>query len=180
MEHNIGVGVIIGLLTMSSIYVWQSESFTRTQKTILLVCVVFAPLQWLGIIVFSIFHKIQLENSPERIAEKKNEEVKTKLNSTIESLRDLKQKGILSEEEYKQKTEKIEPKKCDLELKKSTEYKQLKSLLDLGVLNKDEFENKLIILQENGKDFNSLEVEKIKSITSSAIDNYLKNINQNE
>lgn len=154
MEHNIGIGVIIGLLTASSIYVWQSKNFTKTQKTILLICIVFAPLQWLGIIVFSIYNKIQLENTPERIAEKKTEEVKSKLNSTIENLKDLKQKGILSEEEFNTKVDKIEAEKSEQNLKNSTEYKQLKNLLDSGILTKEEFENKSSMLLEKEEVFN--------------------------
>lgn len=165
MEHSIGVGAIIGLITATSIYVWQSKSFTQTQKTILLICIVFAPLQWLGIIVFSIYNKMQLENSPEKIAEKKSEAVKIKLDSTIENLKDLKEKGILSEEEYKQKTKKLESEKAEQDLKNSTEYKQLKSLLDSGVLTKDEFESKINLLKtldDNKKTTN--EKEKIKAV----------------
>src|SRR5690606_23270684 len=112
MDKNIGIGVIVGLLTVSSIYVWQSKSFTKLQKTILLICIVFAPLQWLGILIFSIYNKMKLENTPEKIAEKKIEEIKSKLDYTIENLNDLKQKGILNEEEYKQKTEKLEVEKA--------------------------------------------------------------------
>lgn len=155
MEHSIGVGAIIGLITATSIYVWQSKSFTQTQKTILLICIVFAPLQWLGIIVFSIYNKMQLENSPEKITEKKSEATKIKLDSTIENLKDLKEKGILSEDEYKQKTQKLEAEKAEQDLKNSTEYKQLKSLLDSGVLTKDEFESKILILSSNYKWKNS-------------------------
>ena len=76
---------------------------------------------------------------------------KTKLDSTIENLKDLKEKGILSEEEYKQKIQKIESEKAEQDLKSSTEYKQLKSLLDSGVLTKDEFEDKINLLKQKEK-----------------------------
>jgi hypothetical protein len=68
--------------------------------------------------------------------------LKTKLDSTIESLKDLKQKGILSDEEYKAKVEKIEIEKSEQKVKNSIGYKQLKGLFDSGVFTKDEFEEK--------------------------------------
>lgn len=176
MEHNIGVGAIIGLITATSIYVWQSKSFTQTQKTILLICIVFAPLQWLGIIVFSIYNKMQLENSPERVAEKKSEAVKIKLNSTIENLKDLKEKGILSEDEYKQKTQKIKAEKAEQDLKNSTEYRQLKSLLDSGVLTNEEFESKVDLLKQKEKTntYNNVDEESILEINSEINKKYLE------
>lgn len=176
MEHSIGVGAIIGLITATSIYVWQSKSFTQTQKTILLICIVFAPLQWLGIIVFSIYNKMQLENSPERVAEKKSEAVKIKLNSTIENLKDLKEKGILSEDEYKQKTQKIKAEKAEQDLKNSTEYKQLKSLLDSGVLTNEEFESKVDLLKQKEKTntYNNVDEESMLEINSEINKKYLE------
>lgn len=176
MEHSIGVGAIIGLITATSIYVWQSKSFTQTQKTILLICIVFAPLQWLGIIVFFIYNKMQLENSPERVAEKKSEAVKIKLNSTIENLKDLKEKGILSEDEYKQKTQKIKAEKAEQDLKNSTEYKQLKSLLDSGVLTNEEFESKVDLLKQKEKTntYNNVDEESMLEINSEINKKYLE------
>lgn len=172
MENNIGIGAIVGLLTVSSIYVWQSESFTKTQKIILLVLIIFAPLQWLGILIFSIYNKIQLENSPERIEEKKTEKLKSKLDSTIENLNDLNQKGILTDEEFQQKTAKLEAEKAEQDLKNSTEYKQLKSLLDNGILTKEEFENKINLLKNTSE--NEVDKNEIGKILNSATDNYLK------
>lgn len=172
MENNIGIGAIVGLLTVSSIYVWQSESFTKTQKIILLVLIIFAPLQWLGILIFSIYNKIQLENSPERIEEKKTENLKSKLDSTIENLNDLNQKGILTDEEFQQKTAKLEAEKAEQDLKNSTEYKQLKSLLDNGILTKEEFENKINLLKNTSE--NEVDKNEIGKILNSATDNYLK------
>lgn len=143
MMEDMLVGGMVGLLTATSIYVWRSKSFSKTQKTLLLICIIFAPLQWLGIIAFSIYNKIQFKNSPERISEKKSRETKIKLDTTIESLKNLKQKGILTEQEYMLKLEKIKLEKANEELKKSTVYIQLKNLLDSGILTKEEFENKI-------------------------------------
>lgn len=67
----------------------------------------------------------------------------------IDNLKDLKEKGILTEEEYNQKANKIESEKKEENLKNSQEYKQLKSLFDNGVLTKEEFESKIKRLSTN-------------------------------
>lgn len=142
MEHNIGVGAIVGLVVASSIYVWNNNNFSKEQKTGLLICIVFAPAQWLGILLVLAYNSNRDNNTIERKTEKK-------LDSTISNLIDLKEKGILTEEEYKSKVHKIETEKAEQYLKNSTEYKQLKSLFDSEVLTKDEFENKIQLLQKS-------------------------------
>jgi len=97
MDKNIGVGLIIGAVIGSSIYIWNSESFTKSQKSVLLICAIFAPLQWILIPLILFYNKIQKESSKEY----KNEQ---KLNTTNDNLYQLKQKGILTEEEYKAKS----------------------------------------------------------------------------
>ena len=144
MEHNIGVGAIVGLATASSFYIYKSEKFSSIQKTILLICVIFPPAQWLGILIVLAYNNFIENNSVEKIAERKNENKINTLNSQVESLKDLKEKGILTSEEYNQKVEKIEAEKAEQDLKNSTEYKQLKSLFDSGVLTKEEFESKIV------------------------------------
>ena len=144
MEHNIGVGAIVGLATASSFYIYKSEKLSSVQKTILLICVIFPPAQWLGILIVLAYNNFIENNSVEKIAEIKNENKINTLNSQVESLKDLKEKGILTNEEYNQKVEKIEAEKAEQDLKNSTEYKQLKSLLDSGVLTKEEFESKIV------------------------------------
>ena len=144
MEHNIGVGAIVGLATASSFYIYKSEKFSSIQKTILLICVIFPPAQWLGILIVLAYNNYIENNSVEKIAERKNENKINTLNSQVESLKNLKEKGILTNEEYNQKVEKIEAEKAEQDLKNSTEYKQLKSLLDSGVLTKEEFESKIV------------------------------------
>ena len=180
MDNNIGVGIFVGLVTASSLYVWNSESFTKNQKIYLLCCIIFFPLQWVSILVILAYNNYKIENSPEKLAEKKSEEVKTKLDSTIDNLRDLKQKGILTDEEYSQKVEKLEAEKTEQDLKNSTEYKQLKSLFDSGVLTKDEFESKVDKLKNiEPKAVNEEEVLKINSeINKTYIQNY--SINKEE
>jgi len=72
---------------------------------------------------------------------------KRNLDETISNLTDLKNKGILTEEEYQTKVEKINQEQSEQGLKNSPEYKQLKSLLDSGTLTKEEFEDKVILIK---------------------------------
>ena len=48
MEHNLGVGAIVGLTFASSAFVWNSENFSKEQKTGLLICVVFSTSTMVG------------------------------------------------------------------------------------------------------------------------------------
>jgi hypothetical protein len=140
MENNIGVGLIVGLAFASSIYVWNNEKFSSVQKTILLICIIFPPAQWLGIFVVLAYNSSVESNMPERKTEKK-------LDTTISNLTELKEKGILTAEEYKTKVQKIETEKTEQSLKSSLEYKQLKSLFDNKILTLEEFENKIKLLK---------------------------------
>lgn len=142
MEHSIGIGGLVGLIIASSLYVWNSDEFTKEQKTFLLIAMVFAPVQWIGILVIKYYNNHQFENTPERKTEKK-------LDTTISNLTELKEKGILTAEEYKTKVEKIDAEKTEQNLKNSLEYKQLKSLLDSGILTKEEFDNKIQLLKKS-------------------------------
>ena len=144
MEHNIGVGAIVGLATASSFYIYKSEKLSSVQKTILLICVIFPPAQWLGILIVLAYNNFIENNSVEKITERKIENKINTLNSQVKSLKDLKEKGILTNEEYNQKVEKLKVEKAEQDLKNSTEYRQLKSLLDSGVLTKEEFESKIV------------------------------------
>ena len=149
MDHNIGTGLIVGLAIASSIYIWNSENFNSSQKTILLICIIFPPAQWLGIFIVLIYNNYIENNSVEKVTERKIEQTKTNLNSSISNLTQLKEKGILTEEEYITKIKKIEVEKTEQNLKNSTEYKQLKSLLDSGILSKEEFGKKVVLLYNN-------------------------------
>ena len=165
MEHSIGVGAIVGLTFASSIYVWNNDRFNSTQKTLLLICIIFPPAQWLGILIVSIYNSNVESNTPERKIEKK-------LDSTISNLTELKEKGILTEEEYKTKVGKIALEKTEQNLKNSLEYKQLKSLFENGILTKEEFENKIRLLQSvSEKEVDTKEINKIiKSVNNTYID----------
>jgi hypothetical protein len=142
MEHNIVVGGIVGLALASSIFVLNSINFSKVQKTGLLICIIFPPAQWLGILLVMAYNSNRDNNTIERKTEKK-------LNSSISNLIELKEKRIITEDEYKTKVEKIENEKSEQFLKNSKEYKQLKSLFDAEVLTKSEFESKIQLLQNS-------------------------------
>ncbi len=69
--------------------------------------------------------------------------------SNFDSLSNLKEKGILTQEEYNEKTKILNQEILETKIKESEEYRQLKSLFELGVLTKEEFENKVKLLSNN-------------------------------
>ena len=80
MENNIGVGLIVGLVIASSLYVWNSKDFTKEQKIFLLVCIIFPPSQWVFILIILAYNKNKENNSEEKIFERKIEKNKIILN----------------------------------------------------------------------------------------------------
>lgn len=46
MDKRIGIGIIVGLTIWSSLYIWNTDKYSKLQKAILLPCMAFAPLQW--------------------------------------------------------------------------------------------------------------------------------------
>jgi len=146
MNSDVAVGLLIGAVIGTSTYVWKSNNFTKEQKTLLFVCIIFPPLQWLLILLLLLYNNFKSNNTPQKINEKTLDKNKSNLNSSIDNLTDLKMKGIITDSEYNEKVKNIEAKKSELDLLNSKEYKQLKSLLDSGILMKDEFESKIGIL----------------------------------
>lgn len=149
MDSNLLVAVIITLVTVSSIYLWQSDRFNKAQKTLLLLCFVFPPLQWIMILIVIYYNKYKTENTPEIRDVKIYEALKTKLNSSINNLKDLKEKGLLTQKEFNSKVEKIQTEKTNTDLKNTTEFRQLQNLFNDGILTKDEFESKINILNSS-------------------------------
>jgi uncharacterized membrane protein YhaH (DUF805 family) len=139
MDKRILVGIIFGLTIASTSFVWKSEKFTKSMKIILTVFTLFPPLQWALIVLVLIFKSFDSFNSD-------SENKLRKSKSSIIDLIDLKNKGLISEVEFKQKVEKLEADKIDVKLEQSIEYKKLKSLLDSGILTELEFKSKTKLL----------------------------------
>ncbi|WP_269235675.1 WG repeat-containing protein [Flavobacterium flavigenum] len=143
MDKGVGVSILVGLTIASSIYVWEHKYFSKLEKTVLLLCIVFPPAQWLGILGILIYYNYKVKNSPAIVKERN---AKTKLETSINNLTDLRNKEILTDEEYNQKVAKIKTEKAQQDIQNSKEYKQLKSLLDSGILTNEEFESKITLV----------------------------------
>lgn len=131
-----GVGLIIGLVFGTTLYVWNSERFNKTQRIVLSVFILFPPLQWASILLILIYNYFINQSKPQ-----------VKLNSAKEDLTELKNKGIITEEVYNEKISKIDEKISKEDILETKEYKQLKRLFDSGIFTKEEFENKIDILK---------------------------------
>ena len=66
----------------------------------------------------------------------------SKYNDNYEILKDLHKKGILTDDEYYEKSAKLKSETLQSEIKQTPEYKKLKSLYNNGILTEEEFINK--------------------------------------
>lgn len=155
MEHNPLFGGIVGLTTASCIYIWKSERFNKAQKTFLLLCFFFPPLQWIMILVVIYYNNEIYKKTKEFTKELSNITENKKIDVSKSNLKELKDSGIISEEEYKVKIEQIENQKNELSISNSKEYAQLKSLLELDILTKAEFDSKVELLKEKKSNVNT-------------------------
>lgn len=116
-----------------------------------LACIFLSPI--IGIIITLLSKKnektlkSEIENSLGKVNEINAKELKTNLNSSINILTDLRDKGILTDEEYYQKAAKIKAEEAKQDIQNSFEYKQLQSLRDSKVLTSEEFEIKIKLLE---------------------------------
>lgn len=160
------IGGLTGALLSILYYVWNSNNFTKKQRIFLLICIIFPPAQWFSIIIILIYNKYKLENSAEMVSNRKLEKNKIELKLSIEDLLDLKIKGILTDNEYKEKVANIESQRIEAEFTNSTQYKQLKKLFENDYLTKNEFENKVKLLQNDEKLKNALKSDNPKNTDS--------------
>ena len=100
MDKSIGVGLIVGGVIASSLYVYQSDKFTKAQKAFLLICIIFPPLQWVSILIILGINNYRKQNSPEVLREKQTVKETNSFDDRIKSLKELKDKELLTEEEY--------------------------------------------------------------------------------
>ncbi|CAM4083663.1 Hypothetical transmembrane protein [Flavobacterium branchiophilum] len=148
VEHEIYIGLIVGLIFATTVYVWESKDFSQNQKIFLTICAICAPIQWFLILIFSISNSNNYKNSAEYNAKKINNEYNLSLDTSQKNLVELKEKGLITELEFSEKNDKIVKDKIKNLLINSIEYKQLKSLFDNNLLTQIEFENKKNILEE--------------------------------
>ncbi|WP_139856793.1 SHOCT domain-containing protein [Aequorivita sinensis] len=143
MDKDIGVGIIVGLTIATSLIAYNSKSFSQAQKTYLLICIVFPPLQWLSMIIIAIYNSYASQNSPEAVENKKIKQESDNTHKQIENLKDLRDQNILTKEEFDEKVKTINISMQEKELKQTSEYKKLKELFDNGILSQAEFKNKV-------------------------------------
>ena len=91
MDKSIGVGLIVGGVIASSLYVYQSDKFTKAQKAFLLICIIFPPLQWISILILLGINNYRIQNSPEVLKEKQVIKEANSFDDRIKLLKELKQ-----------------------------------------------------------------------------------------
>jgi hypothetical protein len=138
MDNGIGVGILVALTFTSTIFILQSNYFTKSQKIILGILFIFPPAQWILGIIIGFGNKYKDSTIGFKIDSAKK---------STQELRKLKEFGVISEQEYKEKSERIINKKQDEFFLKSEEYKSLKRLKNNGILTQSEFEEKSELLK---------------------------------
>jgi hypothetical protein len=139
MDSQIGVGILIALTFGSTTYILNSDYFSKNQKIILGILFVFPPAQWVLSVIIGIWNKQNDSTIGFKIDSAKRNK------SELNKLRDI---GVLSEEEYVEKTQKILDLKLNELFLKSEEYKSLKKLKNSGILTEEEFLKKSKKLQK--------------------------------
>lgn len=147
MDERIGIGLIVGLMTATSLYVYNSDEFSKVEKIVLLIFIVFPPLQWVSILILLGVKYYKEQNSKENLIVKNIQKQTDNYEVQIISLKELKDDEIITEEEFNQKVKILENSKLESQITLSEDYKKLKNLYDDGILTKEEFENKINILK---------------------------------
>jgi uncharacterized membrane protein len=186
MDKNIGIGMLTGLLIATTIFVYETKKFNKIQKGILYLCALFPPAQWILIIIFLVINYSVNENSKERKQEKEVEKESTNNKDRLQTLADLHNQGILTNNEYYEKSTKLKSEQLQTELKLTPEYKKLKTLLDDGILTKEEFEKKIkkIVLRKKSNRICEESKTRIKELVNQKIshsdyDKILSHYNKN-
>ncbi len=161
MQKQIVVGLIVGLVVSVGIWVWSSDFFTKAQKIIILISLIFPPGALALIILISIYNKItkptasgdaNAENSP-----KKDLSI---LNDSLTKVKELHSKGLFSDSELAQKISEIEEQirarerdkvlqNVESKVKLSEEYNALKMLRSSQIIDTEEFNKKVKQLIDN-------------------------------
>ena len=139
-------GLFGGLLIFTSVAIWHSTHFQKSQKIFLTICILFPPAQWVFAIIIYAYNK-----SNDTLIDYK-QDISSK---DLEKLTYLKNSKILSDEEYDIKASKIKTESILNDIKKTDEYKALYQLNKRGILNDREFDEKIKLLSEKQTSNNS-------------------------
>ncbi|CAM4316940.1 hypothetical protein EWU23_09265 [Cytophagaceae bacterium 50C-KIRBA] len=151
MDKNILVGTIVGLVFASSLHIWKSDKISQTQKWILIPMFLFPPLQWVALMMVTLYNNYSSRNEELQENIEINVNSGNDLDQAIDNLVELRVKGIISFEELMKNIRVIEKKKLEKNLLKSKEFEQLKYLLDIDVISNEEFDIKVEQLKEKLK-----------------------------
>lgn len=126
--------VIIGIIDL----IEKNKQITSDLKNL---------LDWLMMKDFElIFNSHKENNNIAKFKKRKTEQIKSNLDVSINNLIELREKGILTQNEYYEKIDKINSEKEEQDFRNSKAYKQLKNLFDSDILTKEEFEIKVKLL----------------------------------
>ena len=140
MENNTGIGILVALTFTSTVFVINTEYYTKNQKVILYLLFLFPPAQWILGTILLLWNK-QNTNTIGFSVDKSNKQ--------IDELKKLRTKGVLTEDEYESKVKIIIEKQELDNFTKSAEYKSLEKLKDSGILTKNEFKEKSELLKNS-------------------------------
>lgn len=97
---------------------------------------------------FLIYDYFKNRSSKEEKDLEKEKDLQSELfNAKTQTLKELKEKGILTEQEYEEKIKKVVDENISKSLENFTEYKQLKTLYEDDILTKEEFKSKVEFLK---------------------------------
>lgn len=110
-----------------------------------------------GALLLYNYGKEQLDNFLDKREKNQRKKEKEKIDNqpinrnlkSIETLEELKESGLLTENEYDEKVQKLKGKIQLEQIKDTAEYQKLKDLFDKGILSIDEFESKVKLLNKN-------------------------------
>lgn len=101
-----------------------------------------------AIYLYKLYEKEVYNLNPKYYFKLNNSHEKISNLSKIKSLKNLNNKGILSDLEYENKIKEIKDEIINENIQETEEYKQLLNLLNSGLLSKEEFDLKIKLLKE--------------------------------
>ena len=161
MEKEICVGIIIGLAVYSTTYTSNSNYYSKIQKYILYILILFVPLQWFLMLFFYWYNKIN---------KKQTGIIEDEIFIQIKELEKLKVNNLLTDNEYFIKLKILEDKFINNQIKNNNEYKTLYKLKKEGILTINEFEEKVNLLKKksNSSFYTYFKVSNINNIHSTS------------
>jgi uncharacterized membrane protein YkoI len=161
MEERIVIGFIVGLVASTAFWVWSSDFFTKAQKIIILISLIFPPGALFVIILISIYNKTTKPTvSDDANAEYSPKKDLSTLNDSLTKVKELHSKGVFNDSELHQKISEIEKQirarerdkvlqNVESKVKLSEEYNALKILRSSQIIDNEEFNKKVQQLIDN-------------------------------